>query len=281
MIDFPLNALYRAAGLSKQAAHQARARHARLDAEIEGLVVAMDELRAVHPGCGLEKAYYTLRPDFLGRDRFIGLFQGLGYACKRTPNRTRTTIPGVRRFENCIEGRGFDGPCQLWQSDLTYIDLGDRFAYVVFLIDVYTKVVVGYQVSGHMRADANMRALNGAIARYGAPRIHHSDRGSQYGSRAYLGLLETHGVAVSMGQTAIENAYAERINGTIKNEYLAYRTIRTLPGLRREVSRAVAHYNEHRLHNHLGRQTPLGFLGRYASLALSDRPVVQIPILSS
>jgi len=84
----------------------------------------------------------------------------------------------------------------------------------------------------------------------------------------------------SMGLTGQENAYAERINGTIKNEYLAYREIRDEATLRREVARAVQHYNSCRLHNHLDRQTPLGFLSAYAELAEEACPVVEVPVLS-
>lgn len=281
MIDYSLNALYRAAGLSKQAVHQARARRARFDADLSEVITAMDELRAVHPGCGLEKAYYTLRPSFVGRDRFIGLFKGLGYGCRCPRRRPRTTRAGLHRFPNRIEGRTFDGPGQVWQSAITYVDLGARFAYVIFLVDIYTKMIVGYRVSDHLRAEANVLALRGAIRRYGAPQIHHSDRGSQYGSGAYVDLLRSHKVEVSMRQTGSENAYAERTGGTIKNEYLVHREIADVVTLRREVGRSVRHYNGSRLHNHLGRRTPLSFARGYGELPASERPVVRIPILSS
>lgn len=281
MITYSLNALYRAAGVSKQAVQQARSRQARFDAQVEPLLVAMDELRAEHPGCGLEKAYYTLQPAFLGRDRFISLLKHYGYGLRRRARRPRTTRAGTRRFANLIEGRSFDGPGQVWQSDITYVDLGARFGYVIFLIDIYTKVIVGHQVSGHMGAEANLRALRGAIRRYGAPQIHHSDRGSQYSSAAYLAELSKHAVSVSMGLLGRDNAYAERINGTIKNEYLAYWSIPDLAALKRAVARAVMHYNGKRLHNHLGRRTPFAFEKYYGKMSTKERPVVVIPTITS
>ncbi len=280
MITYALNDLYRAAGLSKQAVHQARHRYERLQKQLGPLLEAMDALRAEHPGCGLEKAYYTLKPAFLGRDRFIGLLQSLGYGRGRRPRRPRTTWAGIYRFPNLIEGQRFTGPGQLWQSDITYIDLGKRFAYVVFLIDVYTKVIVGHQVSDHLQARANLQALRMALRRWSAPGIHHSDRGSQYGSRPYLAELSDHGVSVSMCRCGPENAYAERVNGTIKNEYLCYWRPGDLGTLKGAVARAVAHYNGHRLHNHLGRRTPLGFLASYEALPAGERPVVEIPVLT-
>jgi transposase InsO family protein len=281
MIGYPLNALYRAAGVSKQAVHQARRRTSAFHAQLEPLLLAMDELRAEHPGCGLEKAYYSLRPAFLGRDRFIALMQQVGYGGRRRASRPRTTQAGVHRFANLIEGGRFDGAGQVWQSDLTYFDLGGRFAYIVFLIDIYTKVIVGYRVSEHLRATANLEALSAAIGRFGAPSIHHSDRGGQYGSQCYLDLLCRHSVAVSMSKTGPENAYAERINGTIKNEYLAHWSIGDVPALRRGVARAVGHYNAHRPHNHLGRRTPLAFHESYRDLPREQRPVVTIPTFTS
>lgn len=281
MIDYSLNALYRAAGISKQAVHQARRRSADFHAQFEPLLLAMDELRAEHPGCGLEKAYYSLQPAFVGRDRFIALMQQFGYGVRRRASRPRTTRMGRHRFANLIEGHRFDGPGQVWQSDITYFDLGAHFAYIVFLIDIYTKVIVGYRVSEHLRATANLEALRMALRRFGAPSIHHSDRGSQYGSQDYLDELSRHSVAVSMSKTGPENAYAERVNGTIKNEYLAYWSIRDLPGLKRGLARAVKHYNTHRPHNHLGRRTPLAFHESCRDLPREQRPTVTIPTLTS
>ena len=278
MIDFSLNQLYRTAGVSKQSVHQARRRQASFERKLDGLILDLEDLRLDHPGCGLQKAYYTLRPDFLGRDRFIDLFQGLGYHIRRRKvPRPRTTIPGKLRFKDLIEGHQFNAANQVWQSDLTYYPVDGDFCYIVFLIDIYSKVIVGHQVSDHMRKEANLRALKTALRKYGAPWIHHSDRGSQYTSHAYLDLLKEHEVQASMAGMAQQNAFAERINKTIKEEFLDYRPIKTLADLKTHTAQAVEYYNNKRPHDHLNRMTPISFLEEYQQLEVNKRPIVKIP----
>ncbi len=246
-----LNMLYQILGLSRQAVHQQNKRQEQFDRKVENLMIEVDELRCEHPGCGVEKMYYTLKPDFIGRDGFVELFMELGYRVKRIKNYHRTTIPASHKYPNLIEGLIVKSKNTVWQSDITYFEVGDRFYYLVFIIDVYTRQIVGYAVSDHLRAEANIKALKMAIRVHGAPRIHHSDRGSQYIDKGYVGLLLENDVQVSMGLQAQDNAYAERINGTIKNDYLKYKKIKSYSVLRMEVKKAVDHYNRKRIHNSL------------------------------
>jgi len=282
MISYPLKLIYRAAGLSRQAVHQSRQRHQLFEHQCTELFVAIDEVLSQHPGCGLEKLYYTLRPEFIGRDRFVGLLQSAGYGCrKQRPRYPKTTIAGNLRFDDLIRGKTFTAPNQVWQSDITYYDLGSRFAYIVFLIDIYSKIIVGHEVSDHLRATANLKALKKAVKRYGSPDIHHSDRGSQYSSHTYLDFLALCKVQVSMAAKGPENAYAERINGIIKNEYLRYWKIENINQLRRKTNKAVNHYNSKRVHRNLSFQTPLQFVKSYPKLSENEKPIVKIPILNS
>lgn len=172
-----MNQLYRTIGISKQAVHQYAKRQAVFDKKVMGLVMEADQLREDHPGCGVEKMYDTLRPDFMGRDRFVETFMELGYRLKRRKNFKRTTFSSHVSYPNLIKGMKVNAPSVIWQSDITYIRVGEKFYYAVFIIDVYTKKIVGHQVSDHMRASANVKALQMALKSNGAPRIHHSDRG--------------------------------------------------------------------------------------------------------
>ena len=169
-----------------------------------------------------------------------------------------------------------DSPLQVWQSDITYIRVKDRFYYAVFILDVYSKIIVGHKVSDHMRASANVRALKKALTSYGAPKYHHSDAGSQYGYRAYVSMLLEHQVEISMGQRAQDNAYAERINRTIKEEYLSLWNPQTYIQLQRQTAKAVKHYNEKRIHNSLGRKSPFNFAQYWAKLNEDHRPKLKI-----
>lgn len=273
-----MNALFRAVGVSKQAYHQQAKRNAAAAVRAQGLFQQADRYRAEHPGCGVEKLYYTLNPEGIGRDRYCDLLLSNGYRVQRRVGYPRTTVPVASDFNNLIEGMLLCRPDQVWQSDITYFRLGEKFGYIVFIIDIYTRSIVGFSVSDNMRAEANVQALKMAIRARGsevAGLIHHSDRGSQYASRRYVTLLQQHGIHVSMGQKAPDNAYAERVNGIIKNEYLGYWTIRSLADLRRYVRRAVQHYNSERIHRSLpSHLSPAKFEQKVVTLPYQKRPTV-------
>lgn len=263
-MKYSLNKLYETAGLSKQAVHKQQIKEEEFQRKLSTLIIEADILRSEHPGCGVEKMYYTLKPDFIGRDKFVDIFINMGFRIKRKKNYQRTTIPTHFRYPNLIEGLLINQANQLWQSDITYIRVGNNFYYLTFIIDVYTRMIVGYQVSRNLRAEANLKALRMAIRlRSGISLkglIHHSDRGSQYCDKEYIGLLKNEGIEISMGEKAQSNAYAERINGIIKNEYLSYKNIDTFPKLKLETRKAVRHYNKIRIHGSLpGKISPIEF----------------------
>jgi len=267
-----MNQLYEAIGISKQAAHKYAGLQSDYDRKITGLVVRADKLRRAHPGCGVEKMYYSLKPDFIGRDRFIEEFMSLGYRLPRKQHYHRTTIASLIYRPNLIKGMEVNAPSVIWQSDITYLPIGNKHYYAVFIIDVYSKEIVGYAVSDNMRASANIRALNMALKTRKCPVVHHSDRGSQYISKAYVKLLESRGTRVSMALTAQDNAYAERINRTIKEEYLDHWWIRSFEQLKSCVARAVRHYNTYRPHLHLNKVSPVEFIQKWEKMKPEQRP---------
>lgn len=277
-MNYSLNSLYEAVGVSKQSVHQARIRQEAFDMELSELVVLADKLKEAHPGCGVEKMYYTLNPRFMGRDKFCEVFQELGYGVKRVRNYHRTTYSGTYHYPNLIEGMAVRRPFQVVQSDITYFHLDGNFYYLVFIIDVYTRLIVGYSVNDNLRTEGNMSAMKMALKTmdnrpWGL--IHHSDKGSQYSSREYTGLLEKHHISISMGTVAWENPYAERINGIVKNEYLKRWVIKDFKELKRKVAKAVIHYNTKRLHRAFKMKfTPMDFYQKLLSLNAQERPTV-------
>ena len=271
-----MNQLYESTGISKQAVHQYARRQALFDRQLMELMSEADDIRRDHPGCGVEKMYYTLNPDFIGRDRFVATFMQLGYRLKRKKNYRRTTIAGKIYYPNKIKGIKITAPSVVWQSDITYYRVGDKFYYAVFIIDVYTKKIVGYEVSDHMRATANLKALRMALKDNKAPKIHHSDRGSQYTFKSYTELLKSHTTTISMALSAQDNAYAERINRTIKEEYLDHWKPQTFSQLKSQVNKAVKNYNNKRSHNHLEKRNPEEFINYWSTLKPEERPIITI-----
>ena len=271
-----MNQLYRSIGISKQSAHKYAKRQVRFNQKVCDLMIAADELRMEHPGCGVEKMYYTLKPDFIGRDRFVDTFMQLGYRVKRSKNYRKTTLSSNIYYPNLIQGLSLNKPSTVWQTDITYIRIGEKFYYAIFIIDVYTREIVGYKVSDHMRAGANIAALHMAFKSHEAPLIHHSDRGSQYISKEYLALLKQNNCSISMGLCAQDNAYAERINRTIKEEYLAYWKPKNFDQLKQQMKKAVNNYNNKRPHNSLGRLNPSEYKQYCERLHKKQKPILTI-----
>jgi len=271
-----MNKLYKTIGVSKQAVYQYAKRQLIFDTNVSQLVTEAEELREEHPGCGVEKMYDALKPDFIGRDRFVEMMMDLGFRIKRKKNYRRTTISSKIYYPNLIKGLEVNRPSGIWQSDITYIPIGGKHYYAVFIIDVYTKKIVGYQLSDHMRATANIKALQMALRSHPPPTIHHSDRGSQYTYRGYIDLLKHHKSKISMALSAQDNAYAERINRTIKEEYLDYWKPKTFTQLKRCVRKAVENYNNQRPHNNLGKISPLEYEKRWSKIERNLKPKITI-----
>jgi AcrR family transcriptional regulator len=277
MIDYSLNKLYEAADISKQAVWQHFQREAAQLELIEELIGRVEQRRAEHPGEGLTKLYWQLTPEEIGRDKFCRIFGQLGYHLKRPNNPVRTTIPAHKVFSNRIEGRVVSARNQVWESDITYIQVGERHYYLTFIIDAYTRRVIGWAASDSLRADANIEALQMALDRFPEAElqgcVHHSDRGTQYTDSRYLKLLRSHGLAISMGRKATDNAFAERINGVIKNEYLIPWGPSSFRQLKKLTKKAVSDYNTKRHHGALDKCSPIDYERRCQELSADKRKI--------
>ena len=258
-----MNQLYNTIGISKQAVYQYAKRQLVFDNKVNTLLVEAEFLRKEHPGCGVEKMYHTLNPNFIGRDRFVDLFMDLGFRLNKKRNYKRTTYSGSIYYPNLIKGMMVNAPSTVWQSDITYIYVAGKFYYAVFIIDVFTKKIVGHQVSDHMRATANVKAMNMALKDNKAPLIHHSDRGAQYIYKQYIKLLKDNDSQISMALSAQDNAYAERINRTIKGEYLDYWKPKNFQQLKKQMNKAVKYYNNKRPHDNIGKLSPVDFENKW------------------
>ena len=276
MRDFSMNQLYQTIGIIKQAVYQYAKRQAVFDDSISRVVCEADTLRRDFPGCGVEKMYDILKPNFIGRDRFIETMMSLGYRLKTKKNYRKTTIASKIYYPNLIKGMRVKAASTIWQSDITYIPINGKHYYAVFIIDVYTKKIVGYSLSDHMRATANMKALKMALKEHPAPKIHHSDRGAQYIYKKYIELLESNGCEISMALSAQDNAYAERINRTIKRDYIDYWKIKTYGQLKKRMKQAVENYNNVRTHNNINKKSPVEFEKNFSLMASHQRKTITI-----
>ena len=219
--SYTLKSLYSVAGFSKQA-HSKYLSRRRLQEDQSFLVYNLIlEVRRLHPQMGLKKIYELLRPDWIGRDKFIeiGMFYGLGIKAFRSYHRT-TFSNKSNWFLNLTSDCAIRDINKIWSSDITYFSVNDRFFYITFIMDVYSRRILGAIAWDSLEAKANCEslkmALKGRLSYDLRGLIHHSDRGVQYTSNAYLQILKDNGIAVSMCSNVYENTHIERVNGIIK-----------------------------------------------------------------
>ncbi|MEU6277501.1 IS3 family transposase [Streptomyces populi] len=187
--------------------------------------------------------------------------------------RRRTTIPepAAPRPPDLVNRRfTASRPNQLWVADLTYIRTWSGWVYVAFVLDVYSRMTVGWQLATHMRTDLPLDALEMALWRRGIKKgsglIHHSDRGSQYVSIRYGERLIEAGATASVGSVAdsYDNAMAEALNGSFKAELIEHQgPWRDADQVERAVVQWVGWYNTERLHSALDYLPPEEFEARH------------------
>jgi putative transposase len=202
----------------------------------------------------------------VGRDRVKRLMRTNGIqGAKRRGKPWRTTIadPTAVRSPDLVN-RDFsaDRPDALWLADFTYLRCWEGLVFFSFVIDAFSRRVVGWQFASHMRTDLVLDALRMALTRRRAGAdvelIHHSDAGSQYTSFAFNQVLDDHQVLASIGSVgdAYDNAMAESFVDTFKTELIADRVWRTRSQLELAIVEWVAWFNNDRLHESLGDRPP-------------------------
>lgn len=243
------------------------ARHLR-DAELKPKIA---ELHRQNFGVyGARKIWLQLRREgeSVARCTVRRLMRDLGLAGVRRGRRTRTTVPDATapRPADLVE-RDFSAsaPNRLWVADLTYVATWSGFAYVAFVIDVYSRFIVGWRVSPSLRTDLALDALEMAIwQRRGDVEgvVHHSDRGGQYLAIRYTERLAEAGGVTSVGSRgdSYDNALAETIIGLYKTELIHHRgPWRTLDDVEYATLEYVDWFNHRRLLEPIGDVPPAEF----------------------
>jgi putative transposase len=202
----------------------------------------------------------------IGRGRVERLMRTSGIqGAKRRGKPWRTTTPdlGARRRPDLVQ-RDFSaaGRNQLWVADFTYLRCWEGLVFFAFVVDAYSRQVVGWQFAAHMRTDLVLDALRMALAMTErvdeVELVHHSDAGSQYTSYDYGQTLDDHQVLASIGSVgdAYDNALAESFVDSFKTELIRDRVWRSRSQLELAIVEYVAWFNTHRLHSALGDVPP-------------------------
>ena len=258
-------------GLTPQAYYQTRKRALRKKAEAQLILSLVRGVRQRHPRMGARKLLHLLQPSLaslhitIGRDAFFDLLRAHQLLVPRKYSPHRTTFSGLWRFPNLLEGLEVIRINQVWVADITYILTEEGYLYLALITDVFSRYIMGYDVSSSLAVEGALSALEMAISGVGSPLeglIHHSDHGVQYTASAYRERLGEEGIVSSMGAVgnAYDNALAERVNGILKTEYLLDGLFPTKAQAIETVAQAVYLYNFERPHLSLGYATPAHIL---------------------
>jgi putative transposase len=277
--DFGVELICRTIGTSPSAYYQRKSgeRSAR-DVEDDRL---LGEIRRVHDdnyeAYGSRRMWKALarEGEDVGRGRVERLMSRNGIVgAKRRGKPWRTTIAGAKPVSTPdLLGRDFTArrPNERWCADFTYLRCWTGLVFLSFVIDVYSRMIVGWQLEGHMRESLVEDALQMAVAtRRIDPQqllIHHSDHGSQYTSQDFSTALRQHGIHASLGSVgdAYDNALAESFVDSFKTELIADRVWQTREQLDFAIARWIGWYNQRRLHSSLGDIPPVQFEALHAA----------------
>jgi putative transposase len=246
-----------------------RTRWSRREVEVELVLELVRAQRREQPRLGVRKLYYLITVELkeagvkMGRDR---LFEELAKAellveRKRSEwPKTTNFNPNLPVFKNLIKRVKVTARSQVWVADITYIRTQEGFMYLALITDRWSRKIVGFDLGETLESSGSLRALAMGLKGLctGEKPIHHSDRGCQYASHAYVNAVQTAGLRMSMTEEnhSAENALAERVNGILKQEYWLDAEFDTRQEARKASTHGVHLYNTRRPHTALGFKTP-------------------------
>jgi transposase InsO family protein len=230
---------------------------------VREIYAAREGYRCVY---GVRKTWKELRRRGveIGRDRVARLMRQEGLEGVRRGKKRRTTIRDERVAEQARDllKRDFSAtrPNEKWVCDITYLRTWTGFCYLAFILDCYSRMIVGWQLATHLRTELVLDALEMAngLRRPGEGLIAHTDRGSQYTSIRYTERLDELGAAPSVGSRGdvYDNAMAEAWVASFKSELVDGRRFPSFEHAEHETLHWIGFYNEERLHEELGDLPP-------------------------
>lgn len=274
-------------GISRQAYYQQVHREVGIQARHEEVLNMVYSIRSQHPRMGARKLLDKIQPETaekglkIGRDALLGLLRGHKMLVSPRKSRYRTTIPGLYRTPNLLPGLTIERPNQVWVGDITYIAVGvDSFVFLFLLMDLYSRYIVGWHIASSLASEGAIKSLKMAL--HYLPKteqnlIHHSDHGCQYTSSVYIQTLLMHQIRASMGEigNCYDNIYAERLNGTLKNEYLLGDRFVDPTQVKQATQQAIQAYNQDRPHLSLNFAAPVDvYFGYNTSVPVLTFPQV-------
>src|SRR5450759_5279418 len=220
----------------------------------------IDEEYTRHPFYGTRRMVVFLLTvgHTVNRKRVQRLMRLMGLAGMAPGPNTSRPHPEHKVYPYLLRGVAVVRPNQVWSTDITYIRLARGFAYLVAIIDWYSRQVLSWRISNTMEAVFCVDCLEDALRTHGKPEIFNSDQGSQFTSEAFTGVLKREGVVISMDGRgrAFDNIFFERLWRSVKHEDVYLKGYASMGELMAGLAKYFAFYNGERPHQSLGQKTP-------------------------
>lgn len=250
------------AGVSR-ATFYAQQRPERIDEYDLMLSRLIDEEYTRHPFYGSRKMVVFLDKSghIVNRKRVQRLMRLMGLAAMAPGPNTSHPHPGHKVYPYLLRGVDVVRPNQVWSTDITYIRLPGGFAYLVAIIDWYSRQVLSWRISNSMEAAFCVDCLEDALHIFGMPEMFNSDQGVQFTSEAFTDVLKREGIVISMDGRgrAFDNIFVERLWRSVKHEDVYLKGYATMTELTIGLAKYFTFYNTERPHQALGQRTP-GFV---------------------
>jgi putative transposase len=233
------------------------------DSEQLELMRRIDELHLEFPFYGSRSIARELRAQGLvaNRKRVQRLMRVMDIEAIAPKPKTSRREPEHPVYPYLLRGLTIDRPNQVWAADITYIPLAHGFAYLVAIMDWYSRRVLSWRLSNSFDSVFCVEALEEALSRFGQPEIFNTDQGSQFTAEAFTNVLLARGVKISMDGKGrcIDNVFVERLWRSLKYEEVYLNDYDDLVEARAGLGRYFDFYNNRRQHKALGYQAPASF----------------------
>lgn len=234
-----------------------------IDTEDVRIMNAIDEIFTKYPFYGHRRIREDLQSDYeilIGKKRTIGLMKHMGLTAIYPKKKWHLSDPDkdTRKFPYLLSGLPIVESNQVWGTDITYIKLSKGFAYLVAILDWFSRYVVSWELSETLGIEFCLNNLKRAFA-IGAPEIHNSDQGSHFTSRQYINILNSkENIKISMDGRGrcMDNIFTERLWRTVKYENVYLNEYGNIGEANQGLFEYFKFYNEKRKHQSLNYQTP-------------------------
>jgi putative transposase len=220
----------------------------------------MDEIFTEHPYYGNRRMMYVLRADgfMIGRKKVRRYYQLLGIEAIYPKMNLSKRNQAHKVYPYLLRGLEIARVNQVWSMDITYIRLKQGFVYLCAVIDWHSRYVLSWRLSITLQSDFCIEALQESISSYGLPEIFNTDQGVQFTSTNFIQVLQDHKIAISMDGKgrALDNVFIERFWRSLKQEKIYRLDLIGVKEARDAISEYMEFYNNHRLHQSLGYETP-------------------------